>query len=93
MIKVKSCGTFQYKQRNIDHNKLDLIFFEKENICCIVDVSWSFDSLIEKKEKDKVKNYTDSKFDTLKMWKNGVTKFYIVLVVISASCIDSKNIR
>ena len=47
---------------------------EKEKFCFIVDVACPFDPQIEKKENDKVKNYVDLKYDTLKMWKNEVTK-------------------
>ena len=74
MTKLKSCGTFQYKQTKIDHNKPDLILLEEEEkICYIVDVVCIFDPQSEKKEKDKVKNYTDLKYLILKMWKNEVT--------------------
>ena len=38
------------------------------------------------------KNYTDLKYDILKMWKNEVTKVYIALVVIYALGMFSKNI-
>ena len=78
--------TFHYKQTKIDHNKPDLIFLEKmEKICYIVDVACPFDPQIEKKEKDKAKNYTDLKYKIFKMWKNEVTKVYFVQVVIGAS--------
>ena len=40
------------------HNTIDLILLEKE-ICYILHVTCPFDPQIEKKEKDKAKNYTD----------------------------------
>ena len=46
-------------------------------ICYIVDAAYLFDPRIEKKEKDKLKNYTDVNDEILKMWKNEVTKVYI----------------
>ena len=76
MIKVKSCGL------KTDHNMPDLILLEKKQICYIVDVACPFDPQIEKREMDVVKDYTDLKYEILKMWKNQVTKVYIVLVVI-----------
>ena len=76
MIKVKSCGL------KTDHNMPDLILLEKKQICYIVDVACPFDPQIEKREMDEVKDYTDLKYEILKMWKNQVTKVYIVLVVI-----------
>ena len=85
---LRSCETFQYKQTKIDHNKPDLIFLEKkEKIFYMVDAACPFDPQTEKKEKDKLKNYTD-----LKMWKNEVTKVYIVLVVIGTLGMVSKSI-
>ena len=49
-------------ERKINHNKPDLILLEKkEKICYLVDVACPFDQWIEKKEKDKVKSYTDLK--------------------------------
>ena len=60
----------------------DLILLEKKQICYIVDVACPFDPQIEKREMDEVKDYTDLKYEILKMWKNQVTKVYIVLVVI-----------
>ena len=59
----------------------DLILLEKKQICYIVDVACPFDPQIEK-EMDKEKDYTNLKYEILKMWKNQVTKVYIVLVVI-----------
>lgn len=44
------------------------------------------------KKKNKVKNYTDLKYEILKIWKNGVTKVYIVPIVISALDMVWKNI-
>ena len=46
-------------------------------ICYIVDAAYLFVPRIEKKEKDKLKNYTDVHDEILKMWKNEVTKVYI----------------
>ena len=51
-----------------------------------------YDPQIEKKEKDTVTNYTDLKYEILKMWKNEVTKVYIVPVVSGALGMFSKNI-
>ena len=48
-------------ETKIDHNKPDLIFLEKKEICYIVDVACPFDPQIEKKEKDRVKDYTNLK--------------------------------
>ena len=72
MVKLNSCRTVQYKQMETDHNKSDLIFLfdKKEKICYIYSrCAFPFDPQIEKKEKDQVKNYTDLKYDILKMWK------------------------
>ena len=66
---------------------------KKEKICYIVDVACPFDPWIEKKEKYKVKNQTDLKYEILKMWKNEITKVYIVPVVTGALGMISKNIR
>ena len=80
-------------ETKIDHDKPDLILLEKmEKIYFIVDVACPFDSRIEKKEKDKIKNYTDLKYEILKMWKNELTKVYIVTVVICTLGMVSKNI-
>ena len=80
-------------ETKIDHNKPDLLLLEKkEKIGYIVDVACPFDPQIEKKEKDKVKNYTDLKYEILKMRKNDVTKVYNVAVVIGALGMVSKNI-
>ena len=81
------------RETKIDHNKPDLILLEmKEKICYIVYVASPFDPRIEKKEKNKVKNYADLKYGILKMWKNELTKVYIVSVVIDALGMASKNI-
>ena len=56
---------------------------KKEKIRYIVPVACPFDPRIEKKEKDKVKNYTDIKYEILKIWRNEETKVYIVPVIIS----------
>ena len=45
-----------------------------------------------KEIKYKVKNYTNLKYDILKMWKNEVAKVYIVSFVIGALGMVSKNI-
>ena len=90
MIQLRSCGAFQYKQTKTDHDKPDLILLEKE-ICYILDAACPFDSRIDKTEKDKVKKYADLKYEILKMWKNEVTKVYIVPVVIGALGMASKN--
>ena len=77
----------------IGRNKQDVILLEKkEKICYIVDVACPFDQRIEKKEKNKVKNYTDLKYEMLNVWKNEVTKVNIVPVVIGALRMVSKNI-
>ena len=68
----------------------DLILLEKKQICYIVDVACPFDPQIEK-EMDKEKDYTNLKYEILKMWKNQVTKVYIVLVVIGLGMV-LKNI-
>ena len=76
-----------------DHNKPDLILLEKrEKICYIADIAWPFDTRIEKKEKNKIKNYTDLKYEILKMWKDEVTKIYIFQVVIGVLGLILKNI-
>ena len=81
-------------ETKIDHNKPNLILLEsKEKICYIVDVVCPFDPRIEKEAKDKVKNNTELKHEILKMWKNEVTKIYILLVVIVALGSVSKNKR
>ena len=80
-------------ETKIDHNKPDLILLEKkEKVCYIADVAYPFGPRIKKKEKDKVKNYTDLKHEILKMWKNEVIKVSIVPDVISALGMVSKNI-
>ena len=56
---------------------------KKEKSRYIVPVACPFDTRIEKKEKDKVKNYTDIKYEILKIWRNEETKVYIVPVIIS----------
>ena len=76
-----------------DHNKPDLILLEKrEKICYIADIACPFDTRIEKKEKNKIKNYTDLKYEILKMWKDEVTKIYIFQVVIGVLGLILKNI-
>ena len=67
---------------------LDLILLENKEICYMVDVASTFDPLIEAKENDKVKNYTE----IFKMQKNEVTKVYIAPIVIGALGTVSKNI-
>ena len=68
-------------ETKISHNKPDLILLEKkEKICYIVDFACPFDRRIEKKERDKTKNYSDLKYEILKMWKNKITKIYIVYI-------------
>ena len=42
--------------------------------------------------KDKIKNDTDLKYEISKMWKNKVSKFYIVLAVIGNLGMVSQNI-
>ena len=72
MIELISLRAFQYKQSKMDHNKPDLILLEKmEKICYLVDVAFPFDPWMEKEEKEKVKYYTDMKYEFLKMWKWG----------------------
>ena len=74
-------------------NKPDLLLLEKkEKNFYIVDVACPFDTPIEKKEKDKIKNYTNLKYEISKMWKNEATKVCIVPVVIGALGMVSKNI-
>ena len=67
-------------------------FVRKEKISCLVDVACPFDPRIEKKEKGKVNNYTDLKYEILEMYRNEVTKVYIVLVVTGALGMVSRNI-
>ena len=64
MIELRSCGTFQYKQMKIEHNKPDLILLVDSSI---VDFACPFDPRIEKKEKDQIKNYTDLKYEISKI--------------------------
>ena len=72
-------------------SKPDLILLEKkEKICYIVDDACPFEPRIERKEK--VKHYTDYKYEVLEMWKNEVIKVYIVPIVIGALGIILKNI-
>ena len=63
---------------------------KKEKICYIVDDACPFDPRIERKEK--VKHYTDYKYEVLEMWKNEVSKVYIVPIVVGALGMILKNI-
>ena len=84
MIKLNTNFSIQTLTKT-NHDKSDLILLEKkEKIYYVEDVACQFDSRIEKKEKDKLKNYTDLKYEIIKMWKDEVTKVSIVTVVICA---------
>ena len=79
-------------ETKIDNNKSDIVLLEKkDSICYIVDVACSIDPRIEKKEKDKLKGYTDLKYGIINMWKNEVIKGYIVPVVIGALGVVKKH--
>ena len=59
----------------------------EKKIFYIVDVVCPFDPRKERKEKNKVKNYTDLKY-ILKMWKNEVT---LLQVYIGLHCLHCSN--
>ena len=90
MTELRSCGTFQYKQTKIDQNKPDLILLEKKKICYIAYVAYPFDT--QRRRKRIRQKLSDLKYEISKMWKNEVIKVYIVLVVIGALGMVSKNI-
>lgn len=65
--KVEILGYFSIQTDESGHNKLYLILLEKKEICIIVAAACPFDPRIEMKEKYKLKNDTDLKFEILKM--------------------------
>ena len=69
-------------EMKIEHNKPDLVLLDKkERTCYIIDVTYPFDTRVEKQEKEKFEYYTDLKYELLKVWNTEVTKVYIIPIV------------
>ena len=80
-------------EMKIEHYKSDLILLDKkERICYIIDMACSFDTKVEKKEKEKFEYYIDLKFELLKVWNTEITKVYIIPIIIGALGMVTNNI-
>ena len=89
--KVKILWDFSIQTETNIRHKSDLILLEKKQICCIVDIACTSDPQIKEKEKDKVKNYTDLKYEILNIWKNEIPQVDIFVVLMGALGMVSKN--
>ena len=71
-------------ERKIEHNKPDIVLVNKENKeCFIIDIACPFDTRILEKEKEKVRAYTDLKYEIVKCWKD-IKVVGIIPIVIGA---------
>ena len=81
-------------EAKIDHNKPDILLLnKKKKTCFIIDVACPFNARIGKKEREKVEYYTDLKYEILKCWKWEVKKVLIILIVIGALGLVTKNLK
>ncbi len=67
----------------LDHNRPDLIFYDKEKQSCqIIDVACPFDTRVKNKMKEKIDKYQDLKREIKRIWK--CKEVNIIPVVIGA---------
>ena len=67
----------------MEHNRPDILVFDKANKnVVIIDPSCPFDTRIREKEKEKLDNYNQLKYELVRLWK--LKKCSIVPVVIGS---------
>ena len=59
----------------------------------IIDVACPFDTRVKRKEKEKIDNYMDLKYEIARMWKSEINKVLILPIVIGALGTVSKNLE
>ena len=69
--------------KRLEHNKPDIVVFDKLNKqVTIIDPSCPFDTRIQEKEKEKLNNYNELKYELVRLWK--LKKCIIVPIVIGS---------
>lgn len=54
---------------HIEHNKADIVLLNKEEkSCIIIDVACPFDTRIVRREREKIDNYCDLKYESKRIW-------------------------
>ena len=67
----------------IEHNKPDIVVLDKiERKCLLIDVVCPFDIRVKDKEKEKIENYQDLKWEVKRIWK--LRKVTVVPIIIGS---------